>query len=521
MKMAFIRADASLTIGTGHVMRCLVLADALKARGTDVHFLCHMHEGHLVDLIADRGFVVHRLPPGSAGYADLPDAPPHAAWLGALPDEDAAACREIIAAAGSADLLVVDHYALDHRFETPLRSVARRILVVDDLADRRHDCDVLIDQNFGSDDPARYAGLVPSAARLLVGPRHALLSEAYAAARSASLCRRDGSVKRILVFLGGVDADNVTIQVLKVCAKQDALTAGVEILAVVGQGNQHRSEIEAFAAGRPNLRVLPPQPSLVALMAEADFAIGAGGVAALERAALGLPSVTVAVATNQIGQASALAEAGATISLDTLSPAFEATLEAALALLLQNPALVRRLSMASAALCDGNGLRRLVGEIDPPAIDLRPASRVDAESMWRWRNHPDTRRYAGSPDEISLVLHLAWLDATLARPDRLLLIGSDRQGDVGVLRFDLDGEAATISVYLVPERRGEGLGRWLIAAGGAYLRECHPAVGRIIALVKADNASSRRAFAAAGYVEDSLTFALRLGSVPGSLQQEA
>ena len=511
MKTAFIRADASLAIGTGHVMRCLVLADALKGRGTEVHFLCRAHEGHLADLIADRGFAVHLLPLGSDGYADLSDAPPHAAWLGALPEEDAAACRDIIDAAGGADLLVVDHYALDHRFETPLRTVTGRILVIDDLADRRHDCDVLVDQNFGSNDPARYARLVPPAARLLAGPRHALLAKVYAEARDSSLARRDGGIRCILVFLGGVDADNMTMRTLKVCARLARLTADREIIAVVGRSNRHRSEIEAFSSGRGNFRILPPQPSLVALMVEADLAVGAGGVAALERAALGLPSITVAVAANQTGQVSALADAGATISLGSISPDFEPALEAALGLLLQNPPLVRRLSAASAALCDGRGLAYLLAEVNPPVIDLRLATEADAEAMWRWRNHPETRRYSGSGEEIPLERHLVWLSDTLSRSDRLLLIGSDHRGDVGVLRFDLDGDTATISVYLAPERHGEGLGRWLIAAGGAYLRAHCPAVTGIVAKVRADNASSRRAFAAAGYAEDSLTFTLRLG----------
>ncbi len=511
MKTAFIRADASLAIGTGHIMRCLALADALKGRGTDVHFLCRAHEGHLADLIADRGFSVHLLPLGSDGYADLSDPPPHCGWLGALPEEDATACHDIIAAAGGADLLVVDHYALDHRFETPLRAVTGRILVIDDLADRIHDCDVLVDQNFGSDDASRYAGLVPPATRLLVGPRHALLAEAYAEARGSSLARRDGGIRRLLVFLGGVDADNVTMRTLEVCAGLADLTADREILALVGRSNRHRSEIVAFAAGRDNLTILPPQPSLVALMAEADLAIGAGGVAALERAALGLPSITVAVADNQTGQASALAEAGASISLGRISRDFEPALEAALTLLTRNQPLMRRLSAASAELCDGRGLSRVLDEIAPPVIDLRMATQADAEAMWRWRNHPDTRRYSGSGDEIPLERHLAWLDATLSRSDRLLLIGSDRRGDVGVLRFDIEGDTATISVYLAPERHGEGLGRWLIAAGSAYLGAHHPAVTRIVADVRADNASSRRAFAAAGYAEDSLTFTLRLG----------
>lgn len=310
MTRVFIRADASLAIGTGHVMRCLVLADALKERGADVHFLCRAHDGHLADLIVGRGFRAHLLPSGGDGYPALADAPPHAAWLGALPDEDAAACRNVIAATeGSADLLVVDHYALDHRFETPLRAVARRILVIDDLADRRHDCDVLIDQNFGSADPARYAGLVPSPARLLLGPRYALLRREFGDKRDQSLQRRhQPQLKSIMVFLGGVDFEDVTSKAL-IGIKQTSLPNLRKVDVILGPRSPFIEKIKIFVSTMPYETIIHVNTSKMAeLMLNADLAIGAAGTSVLERFCLGLPSIVIPIADNQTTYAAKLAE---------------------------------------------------------------------------------------------------------------------------------------------------------------------------------------------------------------------
>src|SRR5690606_30061812 len=171
-------------------------------------FVCRPLPAGLGELVAGRGHELASLPPGSDAVRALPD-PPHAEWLGATQADDADATLAALAGEGTWDWLVVDHYALDARWEARLRSVARRILAIDDLADRRHDCDALLDQNFYADGPARYEGLVPGHCLRLLGPRHALLRPEFGAAR-ARLRERGDTVRRLLVFFGGIDARNLT-----------------------------------------------------------------------------------------------------------------------------------------------------------------------------------------------------------------------------------------------------------------------------------------------------------------------
>ncbi|RME63691.1 MAG: UDP-2,4-diacetamido-2,4,6-trideoxy-beta-L-altropyranose hydrolase, partial [Alphaproteobacteria bacterium] len=169
MRAAF-RVDASRAIGTGHVGRCLTLAAALRDAGGDALFLCRAHDGHLNAKIEEAGFPVLSLPKRN----DTDDDLAHSHWLGATQADDAKA--SIAALAGHRiDWLVVDHYGLDARWESALRRHAHRILAIDDLADRSHDCDLLLDQNFFLDAASRYDGLLPDHCRPLLGPRYAVL----------------------------------------------------------------------------------------------------------------------------------------------------------------------------------------------------------------------------------------------------------------------------------------------------------------------------------------------------------
>lgn len=205
-----IRTDASLTIGTGHVIRCLTLADALKKKGARIVFICREHQGHLCDLIEDRGFTVHRLPQPNIGFI-AEDEPAHAAWLGASWQEDAEQTRAFIQAldGGKPQWLIVDHYSIDHRWESTLRPMVERIFVIDDLADRNHYCDLLLDQNLFPDMQSRYTARVPEGCPLMLGPDYALLQPIYAEQHDR-IPPREGPVRRILISFGGADSDNLT-----------------------------------------------------------------------------------------------------------------------------------------------------------------------------------------------------------------------------------------------------------------------------------------------------------------------
>lgn len=355
------RADASLQMGTGHVMRCLTLADALRAEGASCHFLCRPHPGNLIALIAARGHQVTELP-ALTGAAAIPASPMHAAWLGADPARDAADCLAVLGDAPPADWLVVDHYALDRNWERRLRPAARRVLVLDDLADRAHDCDLLLDPGIGR-GPAAYAGLIPPHARLLTGPEHALLRPEFAAHRAESLARRaDPRLCRLLVTLGGVDKDNVTCQVLE-ALDRTALPEGCAITVVMGPHAPWLTEVQARAArmAAPT-RVLTGVGEMARLMCDSDLAIGAAGSTAWERCCLGLPSIQLVLAENQIGIATALAATGGAVT--SPSPDAIANLLGDWQTSGRLDATLHRIAMAAAAVTSGAGSRRVLAAME-------------------------------------------------------------------------------------------------------------------------------------------------------------
>lgn len=348
-----LRTDASLQIGTGHVMRCLTLADALRDRGGQCVFVCRAHEGHLLDLIQRRGHGAVALPAGEAGY-QAPGRLAHDGWLGTAWATDAQATRQALSGQ-PVDWLVLDHYGLDRQWEAAMRPSCRRLLVIDDLADRQHDCDWLIDQNLGR-GAADYDGLLSTDTHRLIGPSFALLRPEFAQWRDYSLKRRAGQpLRNLLIAMGGVDKGNATGQLLH--ALQAApLSPDMRITAVMGPHAPwlHQLREQAAAMPRPT-QVLTGVDNMAQLMADSDLAIGAAGGTAWERCALGLPSVVVVLAANQQAGAEALAQAGAAVVVQDIGNIVEV-----LTSLSDKASLLGNLSSAAARLVDGNGVARIL-----------------------------------------------------------------------------------------------------------------------------------------------------------------
>lgn len=310
MKVVF-RTDASIQIGTGHVMRCLTLADALTSKGAACEFICRVHEGNLIEHIRSKGYAVHSLPMHNDADTDLA----HAAWLGATQAQDVQACAPILSAI-QPDWLVVDHYGLDVRWEGSLAKHCAQMMVIDDLADRPHTCQVLLDQTFGrhADD---YRPLVPDGCALLCGSNYALLRPEFAELRPYSLQRRvNPKLRQLLITMGGVDKDNVTgkvLNALRVCP----LPAECEITVVMGVTAPWLAEVQQQTHIMPwPTRVYIGVTNMAQLMADSDLAIGAAGATSWERCCLGLPSVLVLLAANQISIAAALSKAKGAVQLE-------------------------------------------------------------------------------------------------------------------------------------------------------------------------------------------------------------
>ncbi|RUO30006.1 UDP-2,4-diacetamido-2,4,6-trideoxy-beta-L-altropyranose hydrolase [Aliidiomarina sedimenti] len=325
MKVVF-RADASHQIGSGHVMRCLTLADALTQAGGDCQFICRNHKGHLAEFIRAKGYPCHLLHEDSE-HAEMGvpstqhSTTQHADWLKVTWQLDAVQTGCVLDTV-KPDWLVVDHYALDHGWEQALTPYYRKLMVIDDLADRpHHHADVLLDQTLGRKED-EYRSLVSPDTRLLVGADYALLRPEFAKWRAYSLKRREvPELKTILINLGGVDNDNVTGDLL------DALTAcklpaDCSIVVVMGASAPHLQAVRDKAALMDlDTRVLSGVSNMAELMAHADFAIGAAGSTSWERCCLGLPAVMVVLAQNQQLIANQLSQIGAceVMSADTLN----------------------------------------------------------------------------------------------------------------------------------------------------------------------------------------------------------
>lgn len=310
MHFAF-RTDASLHIGTGHVMRCLTLADALHGRGAKSTFICRPHAGHLLDLIQQRGHTAQALAPADDAYT-APADPCHAQWLGTDWASDAEQTKQALGDQ-VLDWLVVDHYALDRRWEQAMRQHTRRIMVIDDLVDRPHACDLLLDQTFGR-RATDYLPLVPDGCDLLCGAHYALLRSEFAAIREYSLKRRAQPVlKELLINMGGVDKDNATGDVLR-ALQRCALPEDCRLTVVMGQTAPWLKNVQDLACSMQwPTRVLVGVDNMAQLMADSDLAIGAAGATSWERCCLGLPSILLVVAENQLEVAKGLEQVGAAL----------------------------------------------------------------------------------------------------------------------------------------------------------------------------------------------------------------
>ena len=371
--LVVFRTDASMQIGTGHVMRCLALASALQTQGATCHFICREHAGNLIDLLKARGFTTHRLTreKGDIDTAVDPGAEPelaHAHWLGASWREDSGGCKPIMAELNP-NWLVVDHYALDQRWErSVLDSITGsrpQLLVIDDLADRSHVANVLLDQNAGR-TAEDYKGLVPASCDLRIGPAHALLRPEFTELREQALARREALSRpeKLLITLGGIDKDNVTGVLLAALAETPA-AQGLRITVVMGDSAPHLKAVRAKAAAMQiPTEVVAGVADMAQRMMRADLCIGAVGSTAWERCAMGLPTLQMVLADNQIGAAQAMAEQGVSLALPSpKAPDFVAALAAGLEHLSEASA-YRAIALGAAAVTDGLGAARLVAQLE-------------------------------------------------------------------------------------------------------------------------------------------------------------
>lgn len=355
------RCDASIQIGTGHVMRCLTLADELAHQGAKCYFICREHEGNLIDFITQKGYEVYKLEARPLNNSDEDEVEPtlfHSEWLGASQAEDAKQSINIVSDI-EPKWLIIDHYALNDYWEQKLRPHCDSILVIDDLADRKHDCEILLDQTFGR-SKQDYQDLVPDHCKVLCGTTYALLRPEFSKWRQYSLERRkNNTLEHILVNLGGVDKDNLTSKILDTL-KQAPLPELCKITIVMGSSSPWIDSVKRKAEQLPwPTEVKAGISNMAELMANSDLAIGAAGSTSWERCCLGLPTIMLVIANNQMDIAHNL-ESIKAVKIVLNDDSLTQMINNYLYELIQSPKKLEAMSQSSADVLDGYGTFKVI-----------------------------------------------------------------------------------------------------------------------------------------------------------------
>ncbi len=331
-------ADAGPAVGGGHVMRSLTLARALSERGAECAFV---ESRAAAQVLGQFGWPSQPV----VAMANTEDLAGLVRWGGAF------------AKSFAPEVIVVDHYGAGVAEETALSAPGRRIVVIDDLADRKHACDLLLDPGFGR-RREDYAGLVDEGSATLIGPDYALVRPEFADARPRALSRRarHDQARRALVSLGLTDVGGITARVVQALAPG---LGDVRLDVVLGTGAPSLDALSALASHDRRIHLHLNSQEMANLMAEADLCVGAGGSSVWERATLGLPAVNVILADNQAPMAQRLAEAGAGLALDARGEGFEAALLDVWGRLVEEPPLRWSLAERASQLCDGRGADRV------------------------------------------------------------------------------------------------------------------------------------------------------------------
>ncbi len=489
LQIAF-RTDANQEIGTGHFMRCFTLANELIEQDAEISFVSRDLPSHLQNMLIERSIKYHSLPISNDSYTL--DELAHSEWLKTSQTNDANMTIELLNSVNW-DWMIIDHYALDYRFEKQMRGITKHIMVIDDLADRAHDCDVLLDQNFYHDQQQRYEGKLPINCRQLLGPSHALLRQEFTKMHPL-VNARTGNIGKILVFFGGVDAGNLTGTALNILI---GMNIGVDVDVVIGFQHPRKEEIIQFCKIY-KFNIYVQTTDMPALMAQADLAIGSGGTSIWERCSMGLPSICIVSADNQREQIEELNNANLIIAPHQFDNTFD-FLPSIIKNLISQPEILQDISSRSLKMVDGLGAVRVASALKVHRLQLRLVETKDAKNIFQWRNHPQVRENSTNHGLISWEEHSEWFNKRISNLDGPLLIGEIENKPVGVVRFDIIKSSAEVSIYLVPDVKIKGLGGCLLEKAEMWLNFHYPNISKLHAKVLFNNEPSKRMFAKLNY----------------------
>lgn len=487
-----IRVDASVWIGSGHVMRCLVLADALKKQNHRVLFASLPQQGDMIAYIMERGFEVIELNPPETESIPEHDAD-YACWLQRPVRDDA---EDFIQKVKAADLIVTDHYAIGSEWQSYVKAtLGCKLLAVDDLV-RSHTADVIVDQTLGR-KPNEYV----SGKRVLAGSQYALLNARFTQAREKALQRAcDPKKPKVLVSMGGIDRPNATLSVLKVLVQH----VDAEFTVLLSPRAPHYEKVVSWCSGHNNVVHKDFVSNMADLMLKHDIAIGAPGTTSWERACLGLPSIIIPLAENQrmICEQLVANRAAIAISLEQI----QTDLIVSYQKLINN---WESYHQANLRLCDGRGTNRVVLEIQQlisedlsSQLELVSATHEDIRLIYDWQCHPQTRKYALNPEPPSWVEHQRWMSDKLESCEDYFYLVRNKTSHIclGALRLDrIKPGHYLVSIFVAPDSYGRG-----IATSALNMVDIiHPDV-TLHATVLSENIASQRLFEKANFTRTGI-----------------
>lgn len=478
-----IRADANTRMGTGHLMRCLALAQGWQTQGGEALFITACDSAGLLQRLSAEGFdtvILNHAHPDPGDWAVTTQV------LAAYPDA----------------WVVLDGYHFDPPYQHSIKNAGHRLLVIDDMAQLDHYyADVVLNQNIHAAQ-LTYTGEPDT--RLLLGTRYALLRREFWPWRRE---RREipNVARRILVTLGGSDPDNVTLKVIQALRKLDV--GELDVIVVAGASNPHQQELERAIRDLPfaihlkkNITDMPP------LIAWADVAVSAAGSTCWELALMGTPALLLVVAENQRPLAESLAALGVNFSLEIAAALTPDELTNTLRRIIVDTAARTTMIQRGQKLVDGYGVARVVQLLQGKII-LRLVQATDCHLLWEWANDPLVRAQSFSTVLIPWEQHQTWFEQRLAEPDTLFYIAVDSDNcPVGQIRYQIEEKSAVVSVSVAPTSRGNGYGTEIIQSGSLEIWNT-TAIMCIHAYIKPDNVASLRAFEKAGF-EDAGTVSM-------------
>ena len=295
-KIIFIRVDSSTKIGYGHLIRCLALADTLK-KSFKINFICTNLNGNLISQICKKNFEVFRFNTKSQRINVKKDAEKTISIIKKYRNKKS--------------LLILDSYILSQEWENRVKPYVKRLIVIDDLMDRKHSCDLIIDQNLHTQMNSLYINSVPKNCVKLLGPDYAILRNQFIAQRKYAKIR-SLPLKNILVSFGGSDNENHTLHALTSLKK---LNSDVNVNVVTGTANIGKKIIKNFCKKNFNYNYFEQVENMAKLMQVADLCIGSSGTTTWERCCVGLPAIAIVASNDQKDIASAVSKNKCIINL--------------------------------------------------------------------------------------------------------------------------------------------------------------------------------------------------------------